>query len=162
MTRYLGRKLLGLAIFVAVLVVGYNYFWGTPEEQQNAKEIVGQVKNLTSSVTKLLVSEKDKFDEGKYDTALSKMKDAVSVLKQKAMAMGDDGKKMLDSVNKLEQKEQDIEQQLKEINSEDKTPGGSAAPGDAAADRQARAESLRQQILELNQDAEELSQRLVF
>lgn len=161
MTSYIGRKLVGLAILLAIFIVGYNYFWGTPEEQQSSKEILGQVKVLTTSVTNLLISEKEKFDKGKYDAALAKMKDTVSLLKEKALAMGDAGQHALTTVAELEEKEQNLRKELEELHTDTAEPSAPVQNAEAA-DRQARTEALRQQILDLNQEAEQLSQRLVF
>lgn len=156
MTSYLGKKLLGLIVVVACLLVGYNYFWGTPEEKESAKKIIGEFTNLSNSVKDLLVSEKDKFDEGKYDSAMSKLKEAVAVLKEKATSMGSEGQQALDSVNELEQRKDTLAEELASL----KTPDAPATTGNSSDDQKSRAESLRQQILDLNKDAEQLSQNL--
>lgn len=156
MTSYLGKKLLGLIVVVACLLVGYNYFWGTPEEKESAKKIIGEFTNLSNSVKDLLVSEKDKFDEGKYDSAMSKLKEAVAMLKEKATSMGSEGQQALESVNELEQRKDTLAEELASL----KTPASSNAGGESSDDQKSRAESLRQQILDLNKDAEQLSQRL--
>jgi SMC interacting uncharacterized protein involved in chromosome segregation len=157
MTGYLGKKLLGLIVVAACLLVGYNYFWGTPEEKESAQKIIGEFTNLSNSVKNLLVSEKDKFDEGKYDTAISKLKEAVAVLKEKATSMGSDGQRVLNSVNELEQKEEALEEELASLNAPASTTSGKSSDN-----QKSRAESLRQHILELNKEAEQLSQKLKF
>ena len=158
MTSYLGKKLLGLIVVVACLLVGYNYFLGTPEEKESAKKIIGEFTNLSNSVKDLLVSEKDKFDEGKYDSAMSKLKEAVAVLKEKATSMGSEGQQALESVNELEQRKEALAEELASL----KTPDAPATTGNSSDDQKSRAESLRQQILDLNKDAEQLSQKMRF
>ena len=43
-----------------------------------------------------------------------------------------------------------------------KTPDAPATTGNSSDDQKSRAESLRQQILDLNKDAEQLSQKMRF
>ena len=72
-----------VAFLLVVLVVGivaYNYFLGTEEEQENSRRIIDQVRGLGSSVVNLLYSEKEKFDQGKYDSALEKIGDAIELV----------------------------------------------------------------------------------
>ena len=48
-----------LAFALAFVIVGYNYFWGSAEEKESSREIIGQVKSLTGSVVDLLKTEKE-------------------------------------------------------------------------------------------------------
>lgn len=167
---YLVKKIIGLAICLAVLIVGYNYFWGTPEEQESSKEILGRVKDLTGSVVELLSSEKEKFDKGKYDDALVKVKATFAALKEKAAAMGDSGQELMDRIGELEQQESELSTRLAEQDSGHPAKGmmmvapGSdgdeqaAAPEDAGQNN-SEAEELRQQILKLNEEARQLGEQ---
>lgn len=173
MTSYLLKKLIGLAICVATLIVGYNFFWGNEEEQASSRKIIAQVKDLTGSVTKLLSSEKEKYEDGKYDDALSKMKQTIAVMKQKAMAMGDSGKQLMDKVNDLERREEQLKQDLAGLKENGPatgrmmmappgaTPESAAEPtpsdSNAEENRDRRADAIRRQLLELNQEAERMT-----
>ena len=165
MTSYLVKKIVVLAVCVAALLVGYNYFRGNAEEQQKSQEIIGKVKDLSASVVDLLKSEHGKYEKGKYDAAISKIKATFSVLREKATAMGDGGQQLMDKVNELELQGQDLEQQLAALEGNDGSQGNlSESPGvdgsaaeSSASDRDAQAEAIRRQILKLNQDAEQLS-----
>ena len=133
-----------LVVVLVVAIVGYNYFFGTAEEKESAKAIVGQVKSLTSSVATLLKSEKEKFDQGKYDEAMSKIKTALHSIHDKAVAMGDSGEKLLNKVESLEQQEDALEHRLHELGPEDSQ----------------RAMAIRDEILRLNTETEYLTQTL--
>ena len=141
-----------LAFGLAFVIVGYNYFLGDAAEKENSREIIGQVKSLTGSVVDLLKSEKGKYDKGKYDNAMGKLKDTFSVLKEKATAMGERGEATLDKLSALEQRRKDLEDQLAELDLGPGLSGGVASRGgDDEAEQQESAESIRQEILRLNQ-----------
>ena len=101
---------LGLLLVVGILV--YNYFLGTPEEKQQSKEIFSKVKELTKSSIDLLKSEKDKFDEGKYDGALDRIGNVFGKLKKNAEDIQDS--ELLDRLAELEDKRKALEQHLEE------------------------------------------------
>ena len=148
-----------LAFALAFVIVGYNYFWGSAEEKESSREIIGQVKSLTGSVVDLLKTEKGKYDKGKYDNAMDKLKDTFSVLKEKATAMGQSGEATLDKLSALEQRRKDLEDQLAELDMGPGLSGGVASRGgDDEADQQESAESIRQEILQLNSELESLAQ----
>lgn len=73
---------LGVLLLVGVLV--YNYFLGTQEEKESSKRIFNEVKDLGEATWSLLKSEKEKFDQGKYDEALSKIEDIFEKVKGEA------------------------------------------------------------------------------
>jgi chromosome segregation ATPase len=147
-----------LAFGLAFVIVGYNYFLGDAAEKESSREIIGQVKVLTGSVVDLLKTEKGKYDKGKYDNAMDKLKDTFSVLKEKAAAMGESGEATLDKLSALEQRRKDLEDQLAELNMDPGSVGGVASRGeDDEADLQESAESIRQEILQLNSELEDLA-----
>ena len=61
------KSILKLALILVVGILIYNYFLGTDEEKQQSKEIFTEVRDLGKAAWGLLKSEKEKFDEGKYD-----------------------------------------------------------------------------------------------
>ena len=67
------RSLIKLLFILIVGVLIYNYFLGTPEEKENAKNIFSEVKDVAVGVKQLIKSEREKFDKGKYDDAVDKM-----------------------------------------------------------------------------------------
>ena len=86
------RSLIHLIIVAVIAIIGYNYFYGTVEEKAQSKEIVDSVadssKKIFKSVGGLLKSEKEKFDNGKYDEAMGDLKNVFANLKQKASTEG--------------------------------------------------------------------------
>lgn len=65
------------------------------------------------SVGDLLKSEKEKFDSGKYDTALDKIGDAFEGIRDKARDFQDSN--YLDRLNDLDDKRKELQEELSEI-----------------------------------------------
>jgi len=72
---------IGVVLVAGVLT--YNYFLGDAEEKKQSEAVFSQIKDLGSSIGGLIKSEKEKFDQGKYDEALAKISSAVSELKNR-------------------------------------------------------------------------------
>ena len=100
-----------LAVLLVVGILVYNYFFGTPEEQAKSKEVGSKVYDLGKSAWDLLKSEKEKFDEGKYDDALDKVSGLFDDLKQKAETL-EDNKDLLDRIADLERQRDAIDREL--------------------------------------------------
>lgn len=171
MTRLLTRTI-GFVIFLAIVLVGYNFFWGTEEEKANSQAIVGQVASLTKSVTSLLSSEKEKYSAGKYDDAINKMSATFKNLKEKAKQLGASGSSMLKKVNQLEQEERALAEELHELDRNAVADGSdNMTAGIPSPDAQysssgvggyvERAEEIRQRLLQLNHEAEVLNNQLM-
>ena len=99
---------LGLLLVAGILV--YNFFFGEPAEKENAQKIFGEVRDLGVAVKDLLKSEKDKFDAGKYDTALEKVGNMFDKMKTRAEQLKDS--KLLDEIAQLEKKRQELTEKL--------------------------------------------------
>lgn len=102
---------LGLLLVVGILV--YNFFLGTPDEKAQSQKVFNKGKDVIVSVGDLLKSEKDKFDSGKYDTALDKIGSAFNGLRDKANDIQDSG--YLDRLNDLDEKRKELQEELSEI-----------------------------------------------
>ncbi len=146
------KIVLKVVLALAVLITGFNYFFGNDEEKENSRRIVGQVKELSGSVFDLLKSEKERFDEGKYHDALAKLKEALRLEHDRAESLGDEaGHDCLEKCEHLEQKEQDLEKRLDAIVSD---AGLSGAERDKAVHR------IRKEILQLTDEARNLAVEL--
>ena len=55
------RKLFKLLFILIIGVLIYNYFLGTPEEKENAKQIFSEVKDVAVGVKELVQQEKAKI-----------------------------------------------------------------------------------------------------
>lgn len=109
------RSLIKLGLFLVAGILVYNYFFGTPEEKAQSKEVFSNVKNLTKSAVDLLRTEKSKFDEGKYDDAVDKISGVIDDLKGKAEKL-DDNRELLGQIAELESKQRQLSQRVREEN----------------------------------------------
>ena len=107
------RSLLKLGALLLVVILVYNYFFGTVEEKAQSKKVFTEVVDLGKSAWGLLKSEKAKMDDGKYDGALEKISGLIDNLKKKANTLKDN-KEILDQIRDLETKKEQIEDQLAE------------------------------------------------
>jgi Sec-independent protein translocase protein TatA len=111
------KSLLKLGLILVIAVIGYNYFFGTAEEKEQSREIIGKVRDVGRDAWGLLKSEKAKLDEGKYDGALDKVGttlegvgELLGKLKHTAEDLNDSG--ALDRLSELQRKQADLEAQL--------------------------------------------------
>lgn len=124
---------LGLILVVGILV--YNYFFGTPEEKQQSKEIFEDVRSLTRSAIGLLKSEKEKFDEGKYDDAVDKVGGLLDNLQGKARQLKDN-KDLLSEIAELQQRQRALDARLQSTDMQEYGSDGRRVIADSA-DRKA-------------------------
>lgn len=127
------RLLLRLLLFIVVAVLVYNFFLGTPAEKEGAKKVFEQFKNAGNAVKELLISEKEKFDAGKYenvtrqvdnlfknikeeikDTDTNSLRELEALEKQKKSLQEDVDNFESDNENKDESTKQDRKKQLNE------------------------------------------------
>jgi len=99
---------LGVILLIGILV--YNYFLGTQEEKATSEKIFNEVKDLGKATWDLLKSEKEKFDQGKYDEALSKVEDIFEKVKGEAAKVND--QTALEEVRELEQEQQKLKDRI--------------------------------------------------
>lgn len=102
---------IGLMLVAGILV--YNYFFGSPEEKAQSKEIFSEVKDLGKAAWGLLKTEKDKFDDGKYDDALDKIGGLFNSLKRKAEDLEDSG--IIDKLAELERRKDELAEKVADM-----------------------------------------------
>jgi hypothetical protein len=105
------RLLIRILISVVVVVLVYNYFFGTPDEKQTSQKIFNEVKVVGNSVSDLIKTEKVKFDEGKYDEALVKINHSLDAL-SKIIPAGDS---KVNELNTLRSEKEKAQKQLDAI-----------------------------------------------
>ncbi len=104
------RSLLKLGIFLVIGILTYNYFFGTSEEKEQSKAVVGKVVDVGKDAWALLRSERQKFDEGKYDTAVENVEGLFSKLRRTAEAVKDS--EVLDRLKELETRRDRLEKRI--------------------------------------------------
>ena len=90
------------AFFLVVVILGYNYFFGTAQEKEQAQEIFSKGAEVIGSSANLLKSEYRKYGDGKYDGALDKISTVLGKLKE------NDGE-LLEEIDSWEKKKDDWE-----------------------------------------------------
>ncbi len=70
-------RLISLALFLIVGILVYNYFFGDEAEKARAKNVFSKTKELGLEIKDLVKAERVKYDEGKYDKIVNKIKNVV-------------------------------------------------------------------------------------
>jgi uncharacterized protein YoxC len=111
------KGLFRLLLFVVSIVLIYNYFFGDKQEKETSQQIVNQIKDLGKSVSDLMLSEKDKLKDGKYDDALTKIGKFIDNLKSNSDGLTSSELKEL---NDLEKKKNSLQEKINEIDADGK------------------------------------------
>jgi gas vesicle protein len=105
------KSLLKIGLLVVAGLIGYNYFFGTPEEKAQSREIVGKATDLGRDAWNLLKSERVKLQEGKYDDAIEKLEGLYRDLATKAEELKDSD--AIRELGKLSERRAELEELLK-------------------------------------------------
>ena len=97
------RLLITTAFFLVIGLLGYNYFWGTAQEKEQAQEIFSKGAEAIGAGADLLKSEYQKYNDGKYDEALDNIGDGLSKLKENSG-------ELLGEINSWEERKDDWDQ----------------------------------------------------
>jgi len=104
------KNLITLVVVVVIALIAYNYFAGTAEEKETSREIINTAKDLGAATWALLRSEKEKFDEGKYDGVMEEAKGLFDNLRNAANRLND--KASLDRVEELDQRRENLQEKM--------------------------------------------------
>jgi len=154
------------ALLVAGILI-YNYFFGTDTEKETSRKIFGEMKDVVVSVSQLVKTEKQKFDAGKYDTALAKLGSAYKAVRERAQHLD---AKFIQRLDELEQRKATLQQELDSIDRGDQQATTAPPPKKGlkanakaeqektakAADQQRRKEELQRELDLLIRDSEAL------
>jgi hypothetical protein len=132
------KSVLKLAVVLILGLLIYNRFFGTEEEKTQSKVVFGKFKEVGRSIGDLLKTEKTKFDSGKYDNALGKLREALAEIKQKANLSG---KK--EDFDKLREQQDDLEAMLDRIK---QMESGDSASRTASSSTKAEQEEFQQKF----------------
>lgn len=109
------KTLIRLGVFLVLALLGYNYYYGSVEEKAQSKEIVHDAaqlgKKLFTKVGSLLKSEKEKFDDGKYDEAIGNVRHAIGDLKDK---VAKEKPELKEELKELEEKRKELAKEIEE------------------------------------------------
>ena len=105
------KLLIKIAIPIIIGILIYNYFFGTVKEKKTSVEVYTKVKDLSLSLVDVMRSEKEKFDEGKYDKAMDKLNDVYNAARNHDEDMTVSEKKEL---KKLESEKEELKKDIKE------------------------------------------------
>jgi hypothetical protein len=103
------KWIIRLLMLLVIGLIMYNYFLGDKEEKETSEVILKQVKDLGTSLSGLLVSEKEKFDHGKYDKALDRISEFTASLKKSEKTMDSNE---IAQLRQIEMKEKELRKRL--------------------------------------------------
>jgi uncharacterized protein YukE len=110
------RNLFTLGMILVLGILVYNRFLGTADEQAQAKttfQTIGKAfKEVGGAVGTLLKSEKEKFDEGKYNQAMDKIGDLFSTLSDKAKDIGETSEDYLNKLEELNKQKEALQEKI--------------------------------------------------
>jgi len=76
-------KLIGTIIIILAAIVAYMYFFGQGEDKEKAHSIVNETRDLGRSVGDFIKRQKDKYDDGEFDSLIKKIRGSIDKLKGK-------------------------------------------------------------------------------
>ena len=100
------------AFFLVIGLLGYNYFWGTAQEKEQAQEIFSKGAEAIGAGADLLKSEYQKYNDGKYDEALDNIGDGLSKLKENSGELLGEIDSWEERKEDWDQKKIDLQEQL--------------------------------------------------
>ncbi len=105
------RTIINLVLIIVIAIVGYNYFFGDHREQAESREIVDQVKGLGKSIGDLMISEKEKFDQGKYNGLVERLRSLTDRIGSQLETSDTKGKEQLKELEgELDELERKVEE----------------------------------------------------
>jgi len=143
------KSILKVGIFLVVGILGYNYFFGSPEEKAQSKEILNKAADVGKAGVGLLKEEVQKFKSGKYDDALDKVGNALNNTKDKVK----EGSKLLDQVKDWQAKKDEWTKKSEELK-------GSIDSDDSKEDTKEAIKRLNEEAKELEKEGKRLEKEM--
>lgn len=137
------KSIIKVALFLIVGILGYNYFFGSPEEKAKSKTIINKAVDIGRDGVGLLKEEIGKFKSGKYDDALDKVGAAINKTKDKVK----EGSKILEDVTDWQEEKEKWSERRDELKKALEIEGEDAK------------EETKEAIKKLNEEAEELAEK---
>jgi cytochrome c556 len=114
------KWLLRLVLLLALGLLVYNYFLGDKDEKDQSRVIFQQMKQLGRSFSELLISEKEKFDAGKYHEASDRIAAFVKEMKTHSSKLSQEE---LEKLKEIDQKQIELSEQIEQTESLPPTEG---------------------------------------
>lgn len=158
------RSLFKVALMALAAILVYNYFLGTDEEQEQSRMVFGQLRGVIESVSGVVISEKAKFDAGKYDRVLEQLGDTYKTVRQHTQHVDS---KIVQRLDELEARKTALQSELDAIEQAEKSVSPPPATGKSSvkkekntqadeADRVRRREIIRQKLEMLLRDSDSM------
>ncbi len=138
------RSLVKIGILLVGAILVYNYFFGTDTEKDNSRAIFGQMRDVVVSVGKMVKTEKNNFDAGKYDGVLDKLGGAYRAVRDRAQYVDE---KVLKRLDELENRKERLQTELDSIEKGDQAAAAPVKKGlkkDPKAEQQKAAKAADQ------------------
>jgi lipopolysaccharide export LptBFGC system permease protein LptF len=143
------KLLLRLLLFIVVAVLVYNFFLGTPAEKEGAKKVFEQFKNAGNAVKELLISEKEKFDAGKYENVTRQVDNLFKNIKAE---IKDTDTNSLRELEALENQKKRLKEEIDNFESDNKNNDEST--------KQEKKKQLNEKFRKLVEDTERLMNKM--
>lgn len=78
------RFIFRLLILILLALIAWNYFMGTEDERADSEQVVESARQFGESIINLVVAEKDRFSEGKYEDIRSRLEISFNALSNRA------------------------------------------------------------------------------
>lgn len=106
------RFILTTAFFLVIILLSYNYFFGTAEEKKQAQEIFSKGAEVVGAGADLLKSEYQKYQDGKYDGALDNVGHLLDNIKEQSGELFEEIESWNQRKNEWDRKKDDLQQLL--------------------------------------------------
>lgn len=153
------KSLLKIGLLLVAGILVYNFFFGTDEEKTQSKKVFGEMRDVARSVGSLIRTEREKFNQGKYDQALDKLGDAYQGIRKQAKHLDETVIKRLDAAEK---RRQALEKELDSLNEPAVEPASAPAKNKTLSRKKqdelsaAKAADLKQRQEKLQRELESL------
>jgi type II secretory pathway component PulM len=163
------KSLLKIGVLLVVAILIYNRWFGTSEEKETSKKVFGQMRGVVTSVAGIMRTEREKFDNGKYDKVMDKLGDAYTTVREKAQFVDEN---VLQRLSELEKRKAQLQKEIDGVEAEPaptnepvpakkglkKTTRDEELKATKQADIKARRTELQREMEKLVKDSEEMLQ----
>ena len=113
--NYFMKFLFRLLVLLFLLKLAYNYFLGDDQEKSSAQSVLDSAKEMSHSVGKMLSSEKESYEDGRYNQLLENLSNSLLKLKTSDAAMS---KEVLEEI---EREEEVLKQEYESLKMQDES-----------------------------------------